>query len=82
VRAFCWLFTRLAFFTLKIKMVRSSETSANFYQTSCRHTPQDNAIYTTGLEPIGYRVALLSTLLHATVYVYTQFAEYTSKDCK
>jgi hypothetical protein len=28
---------------------------------------------TRSLEPISYR-ALLSTLLHATVYVYTQFA--------
>jgi hypothetical protein len=34
------------------------------------------------LEPISYRGALLSTLLHATVYVFTQFAECTSTDCK
>jgi hypothetical protein len=33
---------------------------------------------TRGLVPISYRGALLSTLLHATVYVYTQFAECTS----
>jgi hypothetical protein len=37
---------------------------------------------TRGLEPISYRGALLSTLLHATVYVYTQFAECTSTDWK
>jgi hypothetical protein len=30
---------------------------------------------TRGLEPISYRGALLNTFLHATVYVYTQFAE-------
>jgi hypothetical protein len=29
------------------------------------------------LEPTSYRAALMSTLLHATVYVYTQFAECT-----
>jgi hypothetical protein len=39
---------------------------------------------TRGLEPtsISYREALLSTLLHATVYVYAQFAECTGTDCK
>jgi hypothetical protein len=37
---------------------------------------------TRGLEPISYRGALLSTLLHATVYVFTQFAECTGTDCK
>jgi predicted nuclease with RNAse H fold len=51
---------------------------------------------TRGLEPISYRGALLSrllhaisyrgsllsTLLHATVYVYIQFAECTSTDLK
>jgi hypothetical protein len=30
-----------------------------------------------GLELISYRVALLSTLLHAAVYVYKQFTECT-----
>jgi hypothetical protein len=30
-----------------------------------------------GLERIGYRGALLSALLRATVYVFTQFAKYT-----
>jgi hypothetical protein len=35
-----------------------------------------------GLEPISYRGELLSTLLHATVYVFTQFAECTGTDCK
>jgi hypothetical protein len=34
------------------------------------------------LTPISYRGALLSTLLHATVYGFTQFAEYTGTDCK
>jgi hypothetical protein len=33
---------------------------------------------TRGLEPISYRGTLLSTLLHAIVYVFTQFAECTS----
>jgi hypothetical protein len=37
---------------------------------------------TRGLEPLSYRGALLSTLLHANVYVFTQFAECTSRDCK
>jgi hypothetical protein len=37
---------------------------------------------TRGLEPISYRGVLLSTLLHATVYVFTQFAECTNTDCK
>jgi hypothetical protein len=36
---------------------------------------------TTGLEPIGYRGALLSSLLLVSVYD-TQFAECTSTDCK
>jgi hypothetical protein len=35
-----------------------------------------------GFEPISYRGALLSTFLHATVYVLTQSAECTSTDCK
>jgi hypothetical protein len=34
------------------------------------------------LEPISYRGALLSTLLHAIVYVFTQSAECTGTDCK
>jgi hypothetical protein len=38
--------------------------------------------YQTGLEPIGYRLVLVSTLLHATVYILTQFAECTGTDCK
>jgi hypothetical protein len=33
-------------------------------------------------EPIGYRGALLSTLLHAIVYVSTQFVECTGTDWK
>jgi hypothetical protein len=40
---------------------------------------------TRGLEPISYRRAILSTLLHATVYIFfffTKFAECTSTDCK
>jgi hypothetical protein len=37
---------------------------------------------TRGFEPISYRGALLSTLLHATVHVFIQFAECTSTDCK
>jgi hypothetical protein len=37
---------------------------------------------TTGIEPISSRGALLSILLHAIVYVFTQFAECTSTDCK
>jgi hypothetical protein len=37
---------------------------------------------TRGFERISYRGALLSTLLHATVFVFTQFAECTSTDCK
>jgi hypothetical protein len=32
--------------------------------------------------PIGCRGALLSSLLHVTVYVYTQFAERTGTYCK
>jgi hypothetical protein len=35
-----------------------------------------------GLESISYRGVLLSTLLHATVYIFTQFAECTGTDCK
>jgi hypothetical protein len=35
---------------------------------------------TRGLEPISYRGALLSTLLHATVYDYTQFADCADTD--
>jgi hypothetical protein len=38
-------------------------------------------VVTRGLEPISYRGALLSTLLHATVYVITQFAECTGTYC-
>jgi hypothetical protein len=34
----------------------------------------------TLLHAISYRGALLSTLLHATVYDYTQFAECTDTD--
>jgi hypothetical protein len=34
------------------------------------------------LMPISYGRWLLSTPLHATVYIFTQFAEYTSTDCK
>jgi hypothetical protein len=37
---------------------------------------------TTGPEPISYRGAPLSTLLHVTEYVFTQFAECTGTDCK
>jgi hypothetical protein len=37
---------------------------------------------TRGLEPISYRGVLLSTLLHAIVYVFTQFAKCTGTDCK
>jgi hypothetical protein len=37
---------------------------------------------TTGNEPISCRGALMSTLLHANVYVFTQFAECTCTDCK
>jgi hypothetical protein len=37
---------------------------------------------TRDLEPISYTGALLSTRLHAIVYVYTQSAECTSTDCK
>jgi hypothetical protein len=37
---------------------------------------------TRGLEPISYKGALLSSLLHATVLVFTQFAECTGTDCK
>jgi hypothetical protein len=37
---------------------------------------------TSGLEPISYTGVLLSTLLHATVYVFTQFAECAGTDCK
>jgi hypothetical protein len=33
-------------------------------------------------ESFSYRGALLSTLLHATVQIFTQFAECTSTDCK
>jgi hypothetical protein len=36
---------------------------------------------TRGLEPINYRGALLSTLLHVTVYVFTQFVECAGTDC-
>jgi hypothetical protein len=36
---------------------------------------------TRGFEPISY-TALLSALLHDTVYVFTQFDECTSTDCK
>jgi hypothetical protein len=35
-----------------------------------------------GHEPISYRGELLNTRLHATVCVYTQFAECTGTDCK
>jgi hypothetical protein len=35
---------------------------------------------TRGVEPISYRGALLSTLLHATVYAFTQFAECASNN--
>jgi hypothetical protein len=34
------------------------------------------------LVPYIYRGALLSTLLHAIVYVFTQFVACTSTDCK
>jgi hypothetical protein len=32
--------------------------------------------------PISYRRVLLSPLLYATVYIFTQFAECTCIDCK
>jgi hypothetical protein len=34
------------------------------------------SVITTDLEPTSYRGALLSTLLHATVYIFTQLAEF------
>jgi hypothetical protein len=37
---------------------------------------------TRGFEPISCRGAILSTLLLATVYVFTQFVECTVTDCK
>jgi hypothetical protein len=37
---------------------------------------------TRGLEPISYTGVQVSTLLHAIAYVFTQFAEWTSTDCK
>jgi hypothetical protein len=37
---------------------------------------------TKDLEPIKYSGVLLNTLLHATIYVYTQFAECTAKKLK
>jgi hypothetical protein len=39
-------------------------------------------LLSTLLHPISYRGALLSALLRATVYVFTQFAECTGTDCK
>jgi hypothetical protein len=33
-------------------------------------------------KPISYRGVLVSTLLHATVYIFRQSAECTSTDCK
>jgi hypothetical protein len=36
---------------------------------------------TTGLIPIIYRRALLNTLLHAVVYIFTQVAECTLVSC-
>jgi hypothetical protein len=40
------------------------------------------ALLSTLLHAISYREALLSTLLHATIRVYTQFAECSGTDCK
>lgn len=37
---------------------------------------------TTGLLSISYRVAILSTILYATVEVSIQFAVFTGTDCK
>jgi hypothetical protein len=37
---------------------------------------------TRGFQPVGYRGELLSTFLHAIVYIVTQFAECTSTYCK
>jgi hypothetical protein len=37
---------------------------------------------TRGIEPVSYRGALLSTLLHVILYVVTQFAECSGTDCK
>jgi hypothetical protein len=37
---------------------------------------------TTGLVPISKRRALLSTLLHAAVEIFTQFSECIGTDCK
>jgi hypothetical protein len=45
---------------------------------SIKYTPQA----TTGLVPISYRRALLSTLLHVTVYIFTQFSESVCTGCK
>jgi hypothetical protein len=39
-------------------------------------------VVTTGLEPVSYIGALLSPLVHAIVYVFTQFAECTGTDYK
>jgi hypothetical protein len=40
------------------------------------------ALLSTLLHAISYRGAVLSTLLHATVHVYLQFAECTGTDFK
>jgi hypothetical protein len=45
-------------------------------------SPASVLTVTTGLEPIGYRGALLSSLLRVNVYVYTQYAECTGTDCE
>jgi hypothetical protein len=39
-------------------------------------------LYRTLPYAISYRGVLLSTLLHATVYVFTQFADCTGTDCR
>jgi hypothetical protein len=78
-------------YELKMKWKRATMTYLRYYTGNSfdglRNTTK-HLIYssfskaTRGLEPNSYRGALQSTLLHATVYVFTQFAECTGTDCK
>jgi hypothetical protein len=50
----------------------------NLWESNEKYFPKA----TRGLEPISYREALLSSLLYAIVYIFTQSAECTGIDCK
>jgi hypothetical protein len=78
-----WYFVTFQFMSLSLPITVAARSEA---WTVCPSPHQALGLSfpkaTRSLEPISYRGALLSTLLHAAVYVYTQFAECTGTDCR